>query len=59
MNMFRSTIASANREAKAATTRIVQKPSAAVAATSSCTRGSSWRASAASRRKAANGRTPT
>jgi hypothetical protein len=59
MNMFRSTIAPAKREAKAATTTIVQNVSAIVAATRAWTRGSSPRASAARRRRAASGTMPT
>ena len=59
MNMFRSTIAPAKREAKAATTISVQMASATVAATNACTRGSSVRIRAASSRNAAKGITPT
>ena len=59
MNMFRSSIAPAKREAKAATMISVQIVSAAVAATKACTCGSSERMRAASSRNAANGITPT
>ena len=58
-NMFRSSIAPAKREAKAATTSSVQAARAIVATTSSCARASSERARAARRMNAATGKMPT